>query len=128
MTTNPKIKFVCPTCREDRIVELRSQVDLKTEVAGVFVTRDPATNGTKCSLEQGNEGGRTDGKVTGFCCDACGFIIKTQRRLLGTWQRKHYNKPEFSTPKPITTPRGLYLWLKRNNMIEEPENAIATTA
>jgi len=120
MTTNPQIKFTCPTCGEDRLVELRSQVELKTEVVGVFLTKDPSTGGTKCSVEHGDESGRTDGKVTGFRCDACGFAPMTQPRR--TWHPR-----ELSKPKPITNHRGLFLWLKRNNMIEEPANATSST-
>ena len=111
---NQQVQFVCPSCGEERLVEVREQIKLKSEVTGVFVIKDPSTNRTKCYLEQGDECGRTDGKITGFRCDACGFMPMTLPQI-------------GSRLKPITTQRGLYFWLKRNKMIIQDERASVET-
>lgn len=118
---NPEIKFVCPECGHDQLVEIRGEVQVKVAVVGFFVnekpTLDPTTDGPRFAIEEGEELGRTDGKVIAYRCDACGFTPMTQARNRG-WP--HWNTTK---PKPIVSKHGLHQWLKRNKMLRSREMA-----
>lgn len=112
---NPEVQFVCPDCGHDCLVEVRGEVQVKTQVMGFFINESPTADAPRYAVEEGDELGRSDGKVIGYRCDACGFTPKTQARSRG-WP--HWDKTK---PKPIVNKHSLHQWLKRNKMLAEKQ-------
>jgi len=109
--TNPQIKFKCPECEHDQLVQVMEQVMVTDRLKGFFV----ATTGRKYSAETNFQAvGR--GKIKQFQCSRCGHILMAQPRRLGWWAQQQGKKAP--VPKPITSTYAVYLWLKRNGMIK----------
>lgn len=110
--TELEVQFICPECGENRLVEVREQVEQKTLVEGLFRVESP-TPGSKYNLRTGYVA-HSDGKVVAFRCDMCGFTLMTQDKPTDRWHARHTTKQ-----KPITSRKHLFDWLKRHGMVRE---------
>lgn len=118
--TELTIKFVCPSCKHDHLVEIREDVEMRRLVERVLIAdRSPS----KHNLLTG-EISISDGTIKGYACQACGELIKDERVPNSTTRRWARNRPTASPAiNSIHTPYGLIQWLKRHNMITEKDDA-----
>jgi hypothetical protein len=91
------IKFVCSQCEGSSLVEIRTDAAIKNSIQG-FCLSDGG-KGKYAPLS--SFAGSTEGKTQHYKCECCGHIITN------------------AMGNPITNTRLLFLWLKRNEMLEE---------
>lgn len=110
-----KVKFTCPTCGENQLAQLREKVTVVERVDGIFVM-DKNSPGRKFNADLGART-ETDGKVTGYVCEVCGFKLVRSVTPRTYWPQQ---KAKTKTVG-VKSPRDLHLWLKEHEMLHDPD-------
>lgn len=122
---NVKIKFKCPQCGNNTLVQIRQKVMTKEELQGFFVKDESDSPGRKYGMKSGNAF-HTEGKILRHECGLCGYILcstkekKIRGRYCGYGTKRRWVEPTTRTVKgpPLANLKHVFDWLKRHDMIE----------
>lgn len=103
--TEPRVNFKCPNCSHNKLIQVRQNIDAR-DVIGGFIVLESGKDGRKNTLLT-NETYYTEGTVTNFQCECCGYVLRTKGTMPGKKQGE-----------PIKSIQHLINWLKRHNMLD----------
>ena len=118
------IQFVCPECNERQLSQLREQVIVMERMDRIRVM-DKTSPGRKYNADLEGSRTETEGKITGYVCECCGYRLTKKMPPLPPWRMASMSKIEKQKRLNVKSPLDLYRWLREHKMIHENEEILA---
>ena len=110
-----EIDFVCPECNERQLSQIREQVTVMERMDKIRVM-DKTSPGRKYNADLEGSRTETEGKITGYVCECCGYRLTKTMPPLPPWRR--LSKTERQKRLNVKSPLDLYRWLRERELLK----------